>query len=311
MIRFLRARWFRNESLTRAATIAGEATSDAPESQDGWVIEPRRSGPVARARELWRYRRLLRYFAVRSVEKVVRRTILGNWWLLIRPLFPLAVSTIVFGGMLKVASNGVPYFLFLLVGTAIWDLFATSVMWATRSLDINRGLLTKIYVPRLLLPIATIAPALVTFAIYAALGVVTLIYYRIVDGRNYAVLGLESLWVVPAFFLTLALAIGIGFWTAFPALVARDVRFSLSYVLGFWVFLTPVLYPLSQVPEKWRWLVLLNPMAVYVEMFKWGVLGLGGIHPREIVIAVTITLAVTTSGLWFFDRSEAEAADKV
>jgi lipopolysaccharide transport system permease protein len=297
--------------MSEAAIARPDADSGIEPAKEAWVIEPRRSGPMARARELWRYRRLLRYFAARSLDKLVRRTILGNWWLFIRPLFPLVVSTLIFGGMLKVSSDGVPYFLFLLVGTAIWDLFATSLMWATRSLDMNRGLLTRIYIPRMLLPIATVTPALVTFAIYGGVGVVATAYYRIIDGRFYLTFGPDSLWSVLAVALTMILAIGIGFWTAFPALVARDVRFTMQYVLGFWVLLTPVLYPLSQVPEKWRWLVLLNPMAAYVEMFKWGILGLGGIHPREIGIAVTITAIVAASGLWFFDRSEAGAADKV
>ena len=297
--------------MTDAATVPENAATDVEPLKDGWVIEPRRSGAMARARELWRYRRLLRYFAARSIDKMVRRTILGNWWLFIRPLFPLAVSTIIFGGMLDVSSDGVPYFLFLLAGTSIWELFATSLMWATRSLDMNRGLLTRIYVPRMLLPIAMVAPALVTFGIYLGVGVLAAVYYRIVDGQFYVAVRPDSLWAVLAVALTLILAVGIGFWTAFPALIARDVRFTLAYVLGFWVFLTPVLYPLSQVPEKWRWLMLLNPMAAYVEMFKWGILGLGGIHQREIGIAVTITALVAASGLWFFDRSEAEAADKV
>ena len=297
--------------MGEAAVTQGNVEAGVAPIKDGWVIEPRRSGPVARGRELWRYRRLLRYFAARSMDKLVKRTILGNWWLLIRPLFPLTVSTLIFGGMLKVPSDGVPYFLFLLVGTAIWDLFGTSLMWATRSLDINRGLLTRIYVPRMLMPIAAVTPSLVTFAIYLAVFLVATIYYRIVDGRFYVSLGPDTLWAFLAVALTLALSIGIGFWTAFPALIARDVRFTLTYVLGFWVFLTPVFYPLSQVPEKWRWLVMINPMAAYVEMFKWGLLGLGGIHPREIAIAVAITAVVGASGIWFFDRSEAEAADKV
>src|SRR5688572_28168607 len=111
---------------------------------DGWVIEPRGAGLVPRARELWRYRRLLRYFAARTIEKNVRRTILGNWWLVIRPLFPLLVTTMVMGGLLKVPSEGVPYFVFLVVGTSAWELFATSLMWSTRSLEINRGLLSRL-----------------------------------------------------------------------------------------------------------------------------------------------------------------------
>jgi lipopolysaccharide transport system permease protein len=295
--------------MSEAATaVDGDA---AEPLKDGWVIEPRRTGPSARAREVWRYRRLLRYFAVRSVQRIASRTILGNWWLLIRPLFPLFVTTIVFGGVLGVGSDGVPYFLFLVVGTSIWDLFASSAMWATRSLEINRGLLTRVYIPRMLLPIATVTPALVTFVIHLAVAVAAGVYFRVADGRNYFALGFDTLWAAFAVVMTIVLGIGIGFWTSFPALVARDVRFTLGYVLGFWVFLTPVMVPLSAFPEKWHWLLLLNPMAAYVQMFKWGVLGLAGITVGQIATAVAITLLAAASGLWFFERSEAEAADKV
>jgi lipopolysaccharide transport system permease protein len=277
---------------------------------DHWLIEPRSAGLVQRARELWRYRRLLKYFAVRSIGRGVRRTILGRWWLLIRPLFPLTVSAIVFGRVLQVDSSGVPYFLILLIGTSIWDLFETSVMWATRSLDMNRGLISRIYVPRILLPVAAVTPALLTFSIYVGVAAIATAYYWFTSGRIYLAIRPDTLWALAALLCTLILAVGIGLWTSFPALVARDVRFTLGYVLGFWVFLTPVVYPLTQIPERWRWLVLLNPMAAYVEMFKWGVLGVGGVHAQEVGIALGITVLVVGSGLWFFDRSEAEAADK-
>jgi lipopolysaccharide transport system permease protein len=284
--------------------------SELAAAPDMWLIEPRGAGLVQRARELWRYRRLLKYFAVRSVERGVRRTILGHWWLLIRPLFPLMVSAIVFGRVLRVDSGGVPYFLFLVVGTAAWDLFESAVMWATRSLDMNRGLISKFYVPRSLLPVASVTPALVSFLVYVGVIALATAYYWFTSGKIYLTFRPDTLWALAALLCTLVFAMGIGFWTAFPALVARDVRFTLAYVLGFWVFLTPVVYPLTQIPERWRWLVMLNPMAAYVEMFKWGVLGIGGVHARETAIALAITAAVVGSGLWFFDRSEAEAADK-
>ena len=128
-------------------------------SQDAWVIEPRSSGVAARAQEIWRYRRMFRFFGEKALRKLYQRTILGKAWIVLRPLVPLLVRVFVFGALLEVGSTtGAPYFLFLAVGGAAWDLFASCVMWATRSLQLNTGMLTRMYVPRLILPVATMAP---------------------------------------------------------------------------------------------------------------------------------------------------------
>ncbi len=274
-----------------------------------WTIEPRREGAVSMLRDVWRYRRLLRFFASRALQKLYARTLLGWSWILIRPLFPLLVNTFVFSGVLAVSAGDVPYFLFLVVGTAPWDLFQGIVMWGTRSLELNRGLLARIYIPRLLLPVAMGAPALLNFAIYLGVIVAAIGYYRVTRGVLYlnpVALG----WALQACLLAWLLGLGIALWTSVPALIARDVRFTLGYVLGFWVFLTPVMYPLSSVPEKYRWLIALNPLTPAVESFKFGVLGIGMIDTRSLLIAWGSTCVVLGSGLLFFMRAERTAADK-
>lgn len=274
-----------------------------------WLIEPRREGLGSRLRDVWRYRRLLRFFAAKSLEKLYRRTVLGWSWIFIRPLFPLAVNTIIFGGVLGVGSSGVPYFLFVTAGSAIWELFASAVTWGTRSLELNRGLMTRIYVPRLILPMATMTPAYVNFAIFLTVLALGIGYYRVTDGVLYFTpwnLG----WALAAFALASGLALGISLWTSVPALQARDVRFTLGYVLGFWVFLTPVLYPLN-VDPKYGWLMALNPMTPIVNAFKFGVFGIGTIGARDLVVSLVTTTVIFVSGLWFFGRAESDAADKV
>ncbi len=274
----------------------------------GWVVEPRREGLVARVRDVWRYRRLLRFFAWKAFQKLYARTILGWSWILIRPLFPLFVSTVVFSRMLGVGSDGVPYFLFLAVGTATWDLFQQATVWGTRSLEMNRAFLSRIYVPRLILPIASMTPAVLNFAIHLAIIAGALVYYRNTTGIWYftpAGIG----WAFGAVGMALTLALGLSLWTSVPALVARDVRFTLQYVLSFWLFLTPVLYPLPRTGE-YGWLLSLNPMAAVVNMFKHGVLGLNVLHVPDIGVALLVIGAVLGSGLWFFGRAEATAADK-
>ncbi len=238
-----------------------------------------------------------------------QRTILGSAWIFIRPLFPLIVNTIVFGRVLGVGSNGVPYFIFVTAGSALWDLFEQCVMWGTRSLELNRGFMARIYIPRLILPAATMTPAYMNFAISLGVLLVATIYYRVTTGVFYLTLSHVG-WAILALMVSAILALGISLWTSVPALAARDVRFTMSYVMGFWLFLTPVLYPLNLGP-KYAWLLALNPMVATVNGFKYGLLGIGTISLREWLVSVAETVTVVISGLWFFGRAEADAADRM
>jgi lipopolysaccharide transport system permease protein len=287
-----------------------EASVDQPAvAPDTWVIEPRREALMDRLRDVWRYRRLLRFFAAKSLAKLYKRTILGAAWIFIRPLFPLVVNTIVFGGVLGVGSNGVPYFLFINCGGALWELFSQSVTWGTRSLELNRGFMTRIYLPRLILPVATMTPAFLNFAISLGVLAVAIAYYRVTTGVLYWT-PWHTGWALLAVVQASLLALGIALWTSVPALQARDVRFTIGYVLGFWLFLTPVLYPLNVAP-KYAWLLALNPMVAPVNAFKYGVFGIGSVSATEWLFSSIMTVMTVVSGLWFFGRAEADAADKV
>ena len=281
----------------------------APPPLDTWVIEPRREALKDRLRDVWRYRRLLRFFAGKSLTKLYRRTVLGAAWIFIRPLFPLAVNTIVFGGVLGVGSNGVPYFLFINCGSALWDLFSSSVTWGTRSLELNRGFMTRIYLPRLILPVATMTPAFLNFGISLAVLAGAIGYFRVTTGVLYWT-PWHMGWALLAVVQTSLLALGIALWTSVPAMQARDVRFTIGYVLGFWLFLTPVLYPLNIGP-RYAWLLALNPMVAPVNAFKYGVLGIGSVSAIQWITSGVTTAITLMSGLWFFGRAEADAADKV
>jgi lipopolysaccharide transport system permease protein len=280
-------------------------------AHDAWTIEPRAAGFVPRAREIWRYRRLAAFFGLKALQKLYARTKLGWVWLIIRPLFPLLVKAVVFGSILAVPSEGVPYFLFLVTSTTIWELLATAVMWGTRSLELNRGLIRQVYVPRLILPFSMITPALLTFVLHLLVLFGAIVWYRIADGQNYLAGGVNVLWAVLAVGMTLALALAVSFFTSVPAMGARDVRFTLGYVLGFWVFMTPVMYPLSAVPENWRFWMLLNPMTPIVEAFKFGMLGIGEIYQWALAASALTIIVAFGGGVLFFVRAEADAADRV
>lgn len=300
-------RWRRLKPAAVAASAA--ATVAEPRKLEPWVIEPRNEALGARLRDVWRYRRLLGFFSAKSLSKMYQRTILGSAWIFIRPLFPLIVNTIVFGRVLGVGSNGVPYFIFVTAGSALWDLFEQCVNWGTRSLELNRSFMARIYIPRLILPAATMTPAFMNFVISLGVLLVATIYYRVTTGVFYLTLSHVG-WAVLSLVVSTILALGIALWTSVPGMQARDVRFTMSYVMGFWLFLTPVLYPLNLSP-KYAWLLALNPMAATVNGFKYGLLGIGTISPREWIISIMVTTIVLISGLWFFGRAEADASDKM
>jgi lipopolysaccharide transport system permease protein len=276
------------------------------------VIEPRRPGAAERLRELRTYRGLLRYFALRSLQKVTGRTILGNWWLFLRPACEVGTAVLIFAGVLNVRSSGpVPYLVMFIAGATCWRLFENCALWSTRSLELNRKLLGKVYFPRLLLPVASLAPAFVEFAFYLAFLAAAVAIASAIDGTLYLRADFGLLAAPVALAMGAMFALGIGLFTSVLGANARDVRFTLGYVLGFWYFLTPVIYPLEMVPANARWLAELNPMTPIVELFKWGLLDAGSVRPTGLVIASVLITCVWIGGLRFFSRYEAEAVDRL
>lgn len=269
-----------------------------------WEVTPRYPGAAATIGEMWHHRGLVRFVGDRALKKTYRRTILGWLWLFINPLFPLALRVLIFGALLGVGSDGLPYFLFLLAGTVVWDVFAGSLMGGTRALEMNRDLTETIYHPRAILPFGTIAPAMVNLGVRVTVFALAVVYYALTD-RLY-LRGDEGLvWAAAALVLALACALAISFFTSIWGEAARDARFALGQLLSIWYLLTPVLYPLSQVPEQYRWWMLLNPLAIVVETFKWGLFGVGQFYPVAFGGTGAAVLVLLFAGLAYFARSEA------
>jgi lipopolysaccharide transport system permease protein len=276
-----------------------------------WVIEPVGPGLIAQVGEFWRHRKTLWHFGQRSIRRMYKGTKLGVLWLFIRPLVPLIITTVVIGQLLGVPSDGVPYFLFYLAGTTSWMLFERSAQWATRSLDLHKSIVKKVYFPRLILPISSIAPAAIEALSYMGLLLAACVYYLVHDGHWYLRVGPSLLFALVAAVLSVVLAVGVGLWTAVWQTRAREVRYTLSYAMRFWNWLTPVMYPLSEIPPKYHWLASLNPMAPLVETFKWGVLGIGTFNVGALCYAVVAVMLTLASGIWYFNRSEAVAVDRM
>jgi len=277
-----------------------------------WIIsaDPH-AGVSARAREVWQYRRILWFFSVKAVHTLYRKTYLGAWWMFIRTLFPLLVGVFVFGEVMDVPSGGVPYLVFFLAGQIPWNCFDGPLIRASRAIDGNRQLLTKLYIPRVILPLGQMAAGIVEPVIIAGILAVTLVYYRRVDGVWYVQPNLRLMAACAAVFLILWFAFSVSLFTSVWQGRARDIRFALRHVVGFWMFLTPVVYPASHMPARIRWLIYLNPLTAPIETFKWAVLP-GMEHSwLWFLYSVGLTGMLFVAGLWYFARAEGATVDKL
>ena len=217
-----------------------------------WVIEPRQHGIFARFRELWSYRYLWWYFASVSVASLYRRSMFGWLWLVMRVAMPLGINALIFGDMLNQSDSvaHVPYFLFFVCGMATWLVFERSLLFVTRSVEQNSCPVTRIYFPRMILPMAAVAPGLVYLAVLLVILAIAVVVFHQRDGVWYVTVNPRLLVSVAAIVASLLFAIAVGFWTSVLQARYRDIRYALRYTMPFCFLLTPVVYPLSQVSDR-------------------------------------------------------------
>lgn len=301
----------RGPVVASAMAVGPVARTERRRVVESWVIEPASSDFLSRLQELWRYRGILKFTAQRALRRLYRGMATGPLWLFIRPLLPIVIGTLIFGNLLKVPSDNVPYFLFFLTGTAIWMLFERSILWVTRSLDQNKGLIKKVYFPRIVIPIASVAPSAMDAIVYTVLLLGAVMYYFMIEGTWYLRIDAALLVAPLVVGLSVVFAIAIGLWTSVWQTRFREVRYTLRYFMRFWHYLTPVLYPLSQVPPEYRWIIFLNPMAPLVETFKWSVLGLGDLNVTALASATGVIGLATLSGIWYFTAVESASVDRM
>jgi len=276
-----------------------------------WLIEPSRPGLVGRIEEFWRYRRILYFLSSQTLRSQYQGSTFGILWLFGRPLLPILISTFIFGSLLQIPSDGVPYFIFFLAGQASWHTFERALLFTSRALSQNAGLLTKVYFPRVMTVISSVTIAVAWFASYFGLLVLGAFYYLWKDHVWYLRFSPTLLLVPVVMAMSLVLAIAIGLWTSVWQLRFREMRYTLRYFTRFWSYMTPVIYPLSQIPPQHRWIVYLNPMAPVVETFKWALLGIGEFPALPLLASVFITSLVLAGGLWYFHWAEASTADRM
>lgn len=275
------------------------------------IIEPKDNSILSNLFSLWDYRHLLVYFSLRIASQRYKETILGWLWLIIRPLVSSVLFSVVFGGLANIPSDGIPYILFFITGMSNWYFFQQALIFITRSLSSNRKFITKLYFPRIIIPIASMAAPMVEFLVYILVLIGVAVFYYLINHKFYILFRYELLLSIFFTFLTVLFVLGVGLWTSVLNSQARDVRLTLPFLLQMWFYITPVIYPISLVPEKWQWLVILNPMAVIIEGFKWSVLGIGIIHTQYIFLTCVVISLTLISGLWFFSKAETQFVDSL
>lgn len=268
------------------------------------IIQPSTGWVSLRLQELWKYRELLYFLVWRDIKVRYKQTVLGVAWAIIQPFCAMVVFSVFFGKLAKVPSDGLPYPIFAYTALLPWQLFAHALTESGNSLVANQQLIKKVYFPRLAIPIAAVLAGLVDFAIAFVVLLGMMVYYGI-----YPTLAIVTL---PLFILfAIATALAAGLWLSALNVEYRDVRYIIPFLTQFWLFATPVVYPSSLVPETWRALYGLNPMAGVVEGFRWALLGKsGGMGPLMLVSIIMVTILLI-GGLIYFRRMEKTFADLV
>lgn len=268
------------------------------------IIRPSRGWGSLRLKELWEYHELLYFLIWRDIKVRYKQTVLGAAWAILQPFLTMVVFSIFFGKLAKIPSDGVPYPVFAYCALLPWQFFSNALTASGNSLVSNQGLITKVYFPRLVIPISAVLAGLVDFCISFVVLLMMMFYYGIVPTKAVLTLPLFLLFAI-------ATALAVGLWLSALNVRYRDVRYTMPFLAQFWLFVTPVAYSSSLVPETWRTLYGLNPMAGVVEGFRWALLGkTGGIGPLMLLSALAVAVLLI-GGLVYFRRMEKTFADVV
>jgi len=267
-------------------------------------IEPPRAWLELRLREVWMYRELLYFFIWRDLKVRYKQTVIGVAWVVLQPLMSMGVFTIFFGRLAKLPSDGLPYPVFYFAALAPWTYFSTALTTTTNVVVENQRVITKVYFPRLILPFSSVLSGLVDFGIAFVVLLALVLGYGLRPGVN-------ALWLPFLLLLALATALGIGLWLSALNALYRDVKYVTPFLVQFWMLASPVAYPSSLVPAKWRWLYGLNPMAGVIEGFRWALTGHGQPQGELMLASAAAMVVLLVGGLVFFQRMEGTVADLV
>ncbi len=283
-----------------------------PAETKALILRPSSGWSALNLADLWHYRELIYFLIWRDLKVRYKQTLLGASWAILQPFLTMVVFTIFFGRLAKIPSDNVPYPIFSYTGLLPWTLFTKAITDAGRSLVANRAMITKIYFPRLVIPMASVLSGVVDFALAFVVLIGMMLYYNSAWGGEYSFVVTRAVLALPLFLLlALITALGVSLWLAALNVIYRDINYILPFLTQFWLFVTPIAYPASMVPEKWRLLYALNPMAGVVEGFRWALLNTDTAPGPMLLVSTTIALIVLVSGLFYFRRMERDFADLV
>ena len=268
------------------------------------IIEPKKGWISNDFKEIWKYRELLYFLTKRDIKVRYKQTVLGGLWAIIQPLFSMLVFTLFFGKLAKVPSDGIPYPIFVYAGLLPWTYFANALSASGNSLVGSQNLITKVYFPRLIIPASASLAGLLDFFIAMIVLGVLMIYYQSLPGM--------AILLFPVLVgLTFMCAVGVGLWLSALNVEYRDIRYAIPFLIQIWMFVSPVIYPVSMLSGKYQWLLALNPMGGVITAFRASLLGYQPIDWFLLCISAAIILFLFLSGIYYFRRMEKTFADVV
>ena len=285
------------EKMKDASTCA---VSNAPVIR----IQPSRGWVSLKLKELWEYRELLYFLTWRDIKVRYKQTVLGAAWAIIQPLFTMVIFSLFFGKLAKVPSDGLPYPIFSYAALVPWTFFANGLNKASNSLVSSANLIKKVYFPRLAIPISNVLSGVIDFILAFIVLLGMMLWFKIYPTAN-------IIWL--PFFLSLAFvtSLGVSLWLSAMNVQFRDIRYTISFITQAWLFATPIAYPSSLLPEPWKTLYGINPMAGVVEGFRWALLGTETAPGPIIIVSAFVALLLLVSGAFYFRRMEKTFADVV
>lgn len=273
------------------------------------VVTPKSSWLNLNLKQIWRYRDLLILFLRRDIVTVYKQTILGPLWFIIQPVLTTLIFTVIFGNLAKLSTDGVPPVLFYLSGIIVWNYFADCIRSTADSFKANENIFGKVYFPRVIVPLSTVLSNLVKFGIQFLLFLIVLLYFS--SNLDVEQMGKKLLLFPFIIFLIAGLSLGVGMIISSLTTKYRDLSFLISFGIQLAMYATPVIYPLSEAPEKYKTFILANPMSAIVETFRHIFLGTGDLNFYNLFYSLSFTLIILFLGLIVFNRTEKTFMDTV
>jgi lipopolysaccharide transport system permease protein len=267
-------------------------------------IQPSRGWVSLNLRDVWVYRELLYFLVWRDIKVRYKQTVVGAAWAVIQPVLTMVVFTVVFGRLVRVPSGDLPYPIFSYAALVPWTFFANGLTQSTNSLVSSSSLLKKVYFPRLIIPTAAVFGGLVDFCLAFAVLLGMMVFYGILPT-------VRVLWLPAYLLMAFVTSLGVGLWLSSVNVQYRDVRYGTPFLAQLWLFATPVAYPSTLLPERWRLVYALNPMVGVVEGFRWALLGVGASPGPMILVSTLVAVVVLITGAFYFRRMEKSFADVV